>query len=376
MHAPAGHTFQPRTQAPASGGNRFSPHPQFGSIPVQPAMRNQPSYTSAGPSPRGTQTATSRPISSAVPTSRTSGQINASTRGVASAVPSKRVVVNTRTNAMNTTRKGKPSALASQGIGGSGGLFSYPRAANANLIKAQNQVPPLAQAGINNALAGQPMTGAQVQAMKNQLNNSKLSPAEQGSIATALQADAQMKRQLAATAAANGAGAIAGIAGAASNVLGSLGSGGGVGGGGSGSMGGGGGGSSSGGDGSTGGGGDGGDGDTGSAPVASGDGLADVTPVGGSRPAPNDPTADETDAQSGVRILAVDAGAAAELGGLRAGDVILSFAGVPTQSFDGLREAVGQASAEAKVIFINGENGQTEFLTVALQEGRLGVTCE
>lgn len=275
---------------------------------------------------------------------------------------SKRVPASTRPS---TTGKRHPSTLAGKGHGSSA-AFSLAGPDNKNLLQAQGKVSPLAKAGIQDALLGRPMTSAEAKALKNQLNNPALTPSQKGSIASALQADAQMKRDLAAT---NNAAALAGLAGAATEALGSLG---GLGGGGLGGAGGGGG---SMGGGSMGGG-DVGGGDGSGGFASAGGGVAEVAPVGAVEPVEDEsgPVAEE--GEGGVRILAVEQGSAAEVGGLRVGDVILSFAGVTTPSFDDLREAVGQAGGEAKVIFINGENGQTEYLTVALPEGRLGVTCE
>jgi hypothetical protein len=56
--------------------------------------------------------------------------------------------------------------------------------------------------------------------------------------------------------------------------------------------------------------------------------------------------------------------------------VILSFGGVRTRTFEELRDAVRQADGPVQAVFVNGENGQTEYVTVAPQQGRIGVTCE
>jgi S1-C subfamily serine protease len=84
----------------------------------------------------------------------------------------------------------------------------------------------------------------------------------------------------------------------------------------------------------------------------------------------------EADDEGGVLLRAVTRGAAAEQAGLRAGDVILSFDGVRTRTFEELQDAVQQADGPVKVVFINGENGETEYLTVEPEEGLIGVTCE
>jgi S1-C subfamily serine protease len=96
-----------------------------------------------------------------------------------------------------------------------------------------------------------------------------------------------------------------------------------------------------------------------------------VSPMGGEVEQEEQPAE-----QAGVRILAVEAGGAAERAGLRAGDVILSFGGRRTPTFAALQAAVQRAEGPVKVIYINGENGQTEYRTVEPDDGRIGVTCE
>jgi S1-C subfamily serine protease len=48
---------------------------------------------------------------------------------------------------------------------------------------------------------------------------------------------------------------------------------------------------------------------------------------------------------------------AAEQAGLRAGNVILSFGGIPTPTFEDLQDLVQRTAGEVKVVFVNGENG-------------------
>jgi hypothetical protein len=238
-----------------------------------------------------------------------------------------------------------------------------------------------AKAGITAALDGKPMTTAQVNALRATLN-SNLPASDKAVIAKALQTDQQIKRQLATNNAINGL--------ATGSLLGGLGgNGGGIGGlggngGGSGGLGGNGGGSggsggSDGGGSSSGGGGGGdypssGDGDASSPIIASG-------PVGGApSPAPAYASGAESvpaeEGEGGVLLQAVEAGAAAERAGLRTGDVILSFGEFRTRTFEELQAAVRQPGGPVKVIFINGENGQTEYLTVEPEGGRIGVTCD
>jgi S1-C subfamily serine protease len=101
----------------------------------------------------------------------------------------------------------------------------------------------------------------------------------------------------------------------------------------------------------------------------------DATPVTSDNVASEQANAVAAD-DGGVLLQEVKKGAAADVAGLRVGDVILSFGGVRTHNFEELRNAVQQACGPVKVIFINGENGQAEYLTVTPEEGRIGVTCE
>ncbi len=85
---------------------------------------------------------------------------------------------------------------------------------------------------------------------------------------------------------------------------------------------------------------------------------------------------EEATDDGGVLLRAVEEGAAAEQAGLQVGDVILSFGGVRTHTFEDLQAAVQRAGGPVKVVFINGENGETEYLMVDPEDGRIGVTCE
>jgi hypothetical protein len=85
--------------------------------------------------------------------------------------------------------------------------------------------------------------------------------------------------------------------------------------------------------------------------------------------------AGEEEEVGGVLLTEVEEGAAADQAGLRAGDVILSFGGVPTPDFDSLKAAVSQADGPVEVVFINGETGETESLTVTPEDHRIGVSC-
>jgi membrane-associated protease RseP (regulator of RpoE activity) len=77
-----------------------------------------------------------------------------------------------------------------------------------------------------------------------------------------------------------------------------------------------------------------------------------------------------------VKITSLVETGAAAVAGLRQGDVILSFNGVATPSFDALREAVAAAAGPAEVIFFNPEPGQKESLTVTPAAGKIGVDVE
>jgi hypothetical protein len=92
-------------------------------------------------------------------------------------------------------------------------------------------------------------------------------------------------------------------------------------------------------------------------------------------PVPDGDSASQGD-EGGVLLRVVQRGGAADLAGLRAGDIVLSFGDVRTHTFEELQEAVGQARGSVKVVYINGESGETEYVMVRPEEGRIGVTCE
>jgi hypothetical protein len=77
----------------------------------------------------------------------------------------------------------------------------------------------------------------------------------------------------------------------------------------------------------------------------------------------------------GVRITQLFEGTAAKEG-LRQGDVILSFNGTATPTFDALRDAVQQGGSEAEVIFLNADNGHRESITLYPEDGFIGVLGE
>jgi hypothetical protein len=77
----------------------------------------------------------------------------------------------------------------------------------------------------------------------------------------------------------------------------------------------------------------------------------------------------------GVLITEMQRGTAAKQG-LRPGDIILSYNGSATPTFEALADAVQQSGNEAEVVFINQDNGEEEAITLFPVEGRIGVTVE
>jgi membrane-associated protease RseP (regulator of RpoE activity) len=85
--------------------------------------------------------------------------------------------------------------------------------------------------------------------------------------------------------------------------------------------------------------------------------------------------ATETETEYGVKIVTLKKGAAAHAG-LMLGDVILSFNGLETPTFEALRDAVQESGDEAEVIFLNVENGQRESIILHPEDSRIGVGVE
>jgi hypothetical protein len=85
----------------------------------------------------------------------------------------------------------------------------------------------------------------------------------------------------------------------------------------------------------------------------------------------DDATADA--ARYGVLILDLSRGPAARAG-LQVDDIILSFNGVDTPSYEALAGAVQQAGDQAEVVYIDGDTGEETSCTVYPAAGRIGVT--
>jgi len=77
-------------------------------------------------------------------------------------------------------------------------------------------------------------------------------------------------------------------------------------------------------------------------------------------------------ASYGVKITGLHQGTAVQQG-MRVGDIILSFNGTPTPSFEALRDAVQQSGSQAKVIFRNAANGQRGSIVLFPVDGSIGV---
>ncbi len=290
-------------------------------------------------------------------------------------IPGKTLNNGTSGSLAQTSRPGKPGNIGKPPHKNLTGLqlddtASVPPFSNADIIVATSltatRIGTGAAEALDAALASKPLTDAQIAQLQNAKDTLPLTPAQKATIQDALDHDQQVKQALAN--ANNGPG---GNGGNLANVLASLLGGGGSGGGGSGGCAGSGGGCAAGG------------GDGGCPAGGSGDGCPPVMmgPVADATAATADDTGSEdagsTEADdSGVRIDAVTKGAPADVAGLRTGDVIIRFGGVPTRTFEDLQNAVQQASGPVKVVFINAENNAVEYLMVEPQDGRIGVTCE
>jgi hypothetical protein len=105
---------------------------------------------------------------------------------------------------------------------------------------------------------------------------------------------------------------------------------------------------------------------------APGTGGGSYAPAGGEEPEPSGVSPEAARAAYGVRITQLFDGTAATQG-LRLDDIILSFNDTPTPTFEALRDAVQQSGSQAEVIFLNGENGQREAITLYPVNGLIGV---
>jgi S1-C subfamily serine protease len=60
--------------------------------------------------------------------------------------------------------------------------------------------------------------------------------------------------------------------------------------------------------------------------------------------------------------------------GLQPDDIILSFNGQATPTFEALADAVQQSGSEAEVYYINADTGARETMTLSGVNGRIGIT--
>lgn len=200
-------------------------------------------------------------------------------------------------------------------------------------------------------LNGRTLTAQQVAALRADLTNPGLDNLQKGAIASALQQNKQLQLQQALLQAVGKDGKLLGQLG---NLLqqGLNGAGGGSGGG----------------DGGGSGGGDGG-GDGGGAAGPAGSEMPDPTP------AIAEPVGEDVSPASplwGVKVTELYEGTAAKQG-LVKGDIILSFNGIATPTYEDLRSAVQQSGNRAAVIFLNVENGQRESIILYPENSAIGV---
>jgi hypothetical protein len=117
-------------------------------------------------------------------------------------------------------------------------------------------------------------------------------------------------------------------------------------------------------------------------PMADADGGSDTPPadVGDAGETEDAVGAAEVDEESeapayGVEITALYKGTAAKEG-LEIGDIILSFNGIPTPTFEALATAVARSGSQAQVLVVRGEDGEHETITLFPQGGRIGLSGE
>jgi serine protease Do len=79
-------------------------------------------------------------------------------------------------------------------------------------------------------------------------------------------------------------------------------------------------------------------------------------------------------AEYGVLITDVAKNSPAERAGLEEDDIILSFDGKATPTFDALAAAVQQAGRRAEVLVLRDETGARERITITIINRRIGVT--
>jgi membrane-associated protease RseP (regulator of RpoE activity) len=77
----------------------------------------------------------------------------------------------------------------------------------------------------------------------------------------------------------------------------------------------------------------------------------------------------------GAQIIGLDNGPA-QKAGMKLGDVILSVNGVLTPDLQTLRDALAACGSEAKVVFVNVDSGEREFVVLNPTNGRIGVSVQ
>jgi membrane-associated protease RseP (regulator of RpoE activity) len=80
--------------------------------------------------------------------------------------------------------------------------------------------------------------------------------------------------------------------------------------------------------------------------------------------------------ETGLRITNLEDKGPAATGLLRVGDTILGVNETRVRNFDDLRSALTPLNGNAQIIFINGENGKLEKLSIKIANGHLGASVE
>ncbi len=77
----------------------------------------------------------------------------------------------------------------------------------------------------------------------------------------------------------------------------------------------------------------------------------------------------------GMEITVLYKGAASK-GGLEIGDIIMSVNGTATPTFEALAQALAQAGSRAQLVVVREDGGERETITLAPQNGYIGVSVE